>query len=251
MPDEDDELLDALGEEDSGEEPDGASLDEELDRLDPVPETLVLSTGTEVRILRLGTRQLFRLLRIITHGAGPNLMQAGIDFRDDPEVFAGKFMALVLFSIPDAEEEAIAFLQSICEPVGLSGKKPREMSDKERAAELSMWTELGDDLVNPPPEDTLDIVETVVRREAPELAALGKRLRGFLQLAQKAGQLRPGSPDTPAPESQVPSPGPSTSSPASTDGATSRSSTSRSAGSGRSPRLSGSASGRRSAAGVR
>jgi hypothetical protein len=242
------ELLGALGEEQPA---DGASLDEELDRLDPVPEILTLSTGTEVRILRLGTRQLFRLLRIITHGAGPNLMQTGIDFRDEPEVFAGKFMGLVLFSIPDAEEEAISFLQSICEPVGLSGKKPRDLSEKERAAEIALWTELSDDLSNPPPEDTLDIVETVVRREAPELAALGKRLRGFLQLAQKTGQLRQGAPASPEPGSQAVSPARSTSSPASTDGATSRSSASRSAGSGRSPRQSGSASGRRSAAAAR
>lgn len=240
------ELLGALG-----DEPDDASLDDELDRLDPVPETLILSTGTEIHLLRLGTRQLFRLLRIITHGAGPNLMQTGIDFRDDPEVFAGKLMALVLFSIPDAEEEAIGFLQSVCEPAGLSGKKPRDMTKQEREDELALWQELADDLVNPPPEDTLDIVEAVVRREAPELSALGKRLRGLLQLAQKTGQLRPGSPATPAPESQVPSPAPSTSSPASTGGATGKSSTSRSAGSGRSPRPSEPASGRRSAAGVR
>lgn len=249
MADNDAELLEALGED----PPDGEPGEFELDSLDPIPETVTLSSGLEVHLLRIGTRQMFRLLRIITHGAGPNLMNIQIDFRDNPEVFASKFIALVLFSLPDADQEALDFIQSVCEPVGLVDKRPRDLNEKDREHNIALWTEVNEALWNPPPMDTLDIIEAVLRREAPEFQALGKRLRGFLVMAQKLGQLKPGgSPSSQdGPERSDRSREPSTSSPVSTAGRTNGSSASRSAGSGRSPRPSGGASGRRSGSAAR
>jgi hypothetical protein len=41
----------------------------ELDRLDPQPVLCKMSTGFELEIVRMRTRQFFRLLRVLTHGA--------------------------------------------------------------------------------------------------------------------------------------------------------------------------------------
>lgn len=237
---EDDELVSALEQDEN-----------ELDRLDPVPEIVTLKSGIEVRVLDLRTRQLFKLLRIITHGAGQALMQSGLDFGDDAGVFMQKLVTLVVFSIPDAEQEAIEFLQSMLEPVGLCDKPPRDLTDKERQHNLDLWTELNQETWNPDPEDTLDLIENFVRREAKDIQALGKRVRRFLDLASKTGQLkdRSGRPsqDVKLPES---SPASSTSSRTSTAGRTRKSSTSPSGGSARSSRPSRAGTGKKNAAAV-
>lgn len=236
---EDSDLVDAL---------DAADDENDIDRIDPPPEVIKLKCGLEVRLLDLRTRQLFALLRIITHGAGTALTGAGIDFSDKPEIFLQKLLSVVLFSIPDAAQEAIDFLQSMVEPVDLIDKMPRDLSEKEREHNISAWTEVNRELWNPDPEDTLDIIEAVVKREADDLQALGKRIRRFLELAAKTGQLKPGAGGRQDQNSQASSPGSSTSSAASTGGRTRRSSTSRSAGSVTSSRPSRRASGKKSAA---
>lgn len=225
----------------------------EVDRLDPDPEILTLKCGIEVRLLPLRTRQLFKLMRIITHGAGNTLMNTGLalDFNDEPEDFMRKLVTIVMFSIPDAEQEAIDFLQACVEPVGLVDKLPRDMTKAERETNIGLWTELNTELFNPDPLDTLDIVEHIVKSESSDLQALGKRIRQFLELAQRTGQLRSGASSEQTPGSSESSPGRSTSSAASTAGKTRASSTSPSAASGRSSRSSRSASGRRSGAAAR
>ena len=92
----------------------------ELDRLDPQPVLCKMSTGFELEIVRMRTRQFFRLLRVLTHGAGPALMQTGLDFKADGAEFASKLLVLVVMSIPDAESEAIQFLTSMCRPAGVT-----------------------------------------------------------------------------------------------------------------------------------
>src|ERR1700744_3572830 len=123
---EDQDLVDAL---DDGPEPEDD--DNELDRIDPEPASITLECGIEVHVLPLRTRQLFKMLKIITHGAGQALQNAGLDFGDEPAVFMQKMLSVVLFSIPDSEQETIEFLQSMIEPVGLSNKQPRDMSKAE------------------------------------------------------------------------------------------------------------------------
>jgi hypothetical protein len=226
----------------------------DIDRIDPVPDTLTLKCGIEVHVLDMRTRQLFKLLRIITHGAGTAFMQAGLDFNEDPAEFMKKLVTLVLFSIPDAEQETIDFLQSMLEPVGLCAKAPRDMSAKEREGNLALWTELNQELWNPDPEDTICLVENFVRRESSDMQALGKRLSQFLQLAAKTGQLKDKSGDArPSQDLKLPesSPASSTSSQPSTGGRTKPSSTSPSNGSGKSSPRSRQGTGRRSAAAAR
>jgi hypothetical protein len=243
MPDvEDDELLAAV--QDDG--------DNDIDRIDPVSDTITLAAGIEVHVLPLRTRELFKMLRIITHGAGQTLMNSGLDFKEESSVFLQKLLGIILFSIPDAENETVAFLQAMVEPADLVDKPVRDLSKAEREANIASWTALNMEMYNPDPSDTIDIIENVVRRESTDIQSLGKRLMSFLSVAAKTGQLKAesnggGKPlqDLNLPES---SPASSTSSQVSTGGATSGSSTSPSAVSGTSSRRSRPASGRKSAA---
>jgi len=216
-----------------------ADDDSELDRLDPQPATLKLSTGLQVDLVRLRTRQFFRLLRVLTHGAGPAMMRAGLDFKAGAEQFTAQLLTLVVMSIPDAEQEAVAFLQSMLKPSGLAeGRKLTKQQDEDNEA---LWERFNTDLFNPELEDLIDLIEAIVRQEAPELQALGKRLQQMMKMFQATGQDKEeAEPEASQQDlaSSGSSPPRSTSSPASTDGETSASSTSRSAGSGRSSRRS-------------
>jgi len=207
--------------------------DSELDRLDPQPETCKLSTGLEVDIVRMRTRQFFRLLRVLTHGAGPALTQAQLNFSGDAADFAQKLLTLVVISIPDAENEAVQFLASMCRPSGVVDKPSSQLTKQEAAENTALWDRFNEDLHNPELEDTIDLIEIIVRQEAPELQALGKKLQRVFKLFQATGQDRePAEPEKPVQE--LSSPGRSrrrsTSSATSTDGPTSTSSTSTSAG---------------------
>jgi hypothetical protein len=211
----------------------------ELDRLDPQPVEHKLTTGLAVEIVRLRTRQFFRLLRVLTHGAGPAMVQAGLDFRAGAEQFTSQLLVLVAMSIPDAEQEAIGFLQAMCKPAGLAEGSDAKLTRQQKADNEALWEQFNTDLFNPELDDLIDLIELIVRQEAPELQALGKKLQSMMALFQKTGQDKePGEPD-PSPaemasqESSLP---PSTSSAASTGGRTKPSTTSRSAGSGRSSR---------------
>jgi hypothetical protein len=216
-----------------------ADDESELDRLDPQPVTAKLTTGLEVDLVRLRTRQFFRLLRVLTHGAGPAMMKAGLDFKAGAEQFTGQLLVLVAMSIPDAEQEAIAFLQSMCRPSGLTDKPESQLTRQQREDNETLWARFNTDLFNPELDDLLDLIEAIVRQEAPELQALGKRLQVMMKMFQATGQDKePGEkePDPREVASPASSPSPSTSSPASTAGRMSTSSGSRSAGSARSPK---------------
>lgn len=210
----------------------------DLDALDPVPEQVKLTTGTFVQLENLRTRQFFKFLRIITHGAMPALVNGqALQFDGDSSDFAARLLVLTLTSVPDAEDEAIEFIRSMCKPVGLIEGRRLNKQDMERNAEL--WAAVDNDLDNPELDDLLTIVEAIVKRESADIQALGKRLTAMFKLAEKTGQVPESLSQTlTASTSSEDSPEPSTSSPASTDGLTLISSTSRSAGSGRSSRRS-------------
>ena len=210
----------------------------ELDVLDPVPEQVKLTSGTTVILERLRARQFFKLLRILTHGALP-LVADGSLFRLDPDldgaVFLQRLLSVVLLAIPDAEDETIDFLRAMVKPVGLIERPGLSKADFTRNNALR--DQLTVELDNPELEDLVNLVEAIVRREAEDIQALGKRLVSMFNLAKKTGQIpgvEPNSPNLTSPTGtfSADSPEPSTSSPASTDGATSTSSTSPSDASG-------------------
>lgn len=217
--------------------PDDAAPESELDRLDPQTVLCEFTTGFTVEVVRMRTRQFFRLLRILTHGAGPAMMQAGLNFNAEGREFVTQLLTLVVMSIPDAETEAVQFLASMCKPAGLIEREGATLNKQESEANAELWKRHGEELHNPDLEDTIDLIELIIRQEAPELQALGKKLEKTFRLFQRTGQDKDKKEPEASPEelaSQVPSPSPSTSSATSTAGQTSTSSTSRSAGSGRS-----------------
>ena len=123
------------------------------------------------------------------------------------------------------QEQTMAFLASMVRPVGLepdNGNKAAAMRNDTR------WNEVEAAMVNPSMDDTLGIVEMIIRRESKDLAALGKRLVSMLETATKTGQQNATSPKVTKAStrkaSSDPLPEPSTSSLPNTDGTTSESS---------------------------
>lgn len=157
---------------------------DELERLDPTPLKLVLESGTEFDLEPLKLRQFLRLLRIVTRGAADVLDSAELDF-NDPQAFMQTFLGMVLFSIPEAEEETVDFIKSVVRPANLTG---------EAKADLLLVRSLADELDNPELEDTITIVQALIERESEDLRALGKRLAGMLRTAEKLGATKPAAP---------------------------------------------------------
>jgi len=212
--------------------------DDETARLDPPPsEPLKLSSGLLIRTVPMRTRQVFRLMRVLTHGAGGALVAGALDFNAKPEEFIGKLAAIAMMAIPDAEDETIQFLASMCEPAAITKPVPGgELSEKQREANDALFKEMNRELFNPDPIDTVDIIERIIRTEGADLQALGKRLSRMAQVFLKTGQDKekveevplPGPQELseqapPEPSLSAPSPPSSTPSAPSTDGPTSTS----------------------------
>jgi hypothetical protein len=150
-------------------------------------QTVTLSTGLEINILPLKARQFFKLLRIVTHGAGGMIFNLNLSSSDTPEEFGAKLLAVIGFAIPDAEDEVIEFILSIVKPA--KEKSGRSLSKSELAENKKLDEELRTELFNPELEDLVTIVEAIVQRESEDLQALGKRLMAMFTLAQKTGQV--------------------------------------------------------------
>lgn len=150
---------------------------DEIDRLDPQPTEMRLLSGLEFDLEPLRLRQFLRLLRIVSRGAADVLDSTSLDF-ENPQAFVQTFLGLVLFSIPEAEEETIEFLKSIIKVRNETGNP-----DKDSIT----YGELLSALDNPELEDTLTIVQALIEREAEDIRALGKRLGAMFKVAQKMG----------------------------------------------------------------
>lgn len=185
-----------------GEQPDERH---EIDVLDPPPDTVTLENGMILRIKPLKARQFFKLLRIITHGGAQMLTRLQWTSLEDPDAFATQLVAVIVFAIPEAEQETIDFIISMIE------------FPEDEKLHGAIFAEISE----PEIEDLFTIIENIVQREKGDLVALGKRLAKLWKVADKTGQIR--SQTTASSEDGQ---GPSTSSAASTDGTTTESSTS-------------------------
>lgn len=165
----------------------------EFDRIAPETKIVQLSGDVSVEILPLKTRQFFKLARIITHG-GMNVLDSFLKNAGSPDDdgFAEQLVALVLFAIPEAGDEAIEFIQSMCAPTGLTGDTKK---DRER------WKEYSLVMSNPSLDDTLTILEVILRTEGPELRALGNRLAVAVK---SMSSLQDKNEPTPQPETTQP-----------------------------------------------
>jgi hypothetical protein len=195
----------------------------EMDALDPQARFLTLEDGMEVEVVPLKTRQLFRMLRILTHSAGGRLLD--FNFNLSAEDFTERLVVLFALSIPDAEDETIEFLRSMVQPAGLmgKGKSDRQLNKQEREHNDAAWAKVNAVMFNPDPMDTMSLIEAIVRLESPHLQSLGKALAAMLPTALRAelsGRTPPTSSESQGESSSESSAGPTTSSPASTGGRT-------------------------------
>lgn len=148
--------------------------------LDEPAGPLTLSTGLEVEIRPLKLREFLKLLKIMTRGGASVMSGITFDF-DNPQNFTQDLLALILFAVPEAEDEVAEFLEAICKPTGLTGD-PKKDQEK--------FTLLVETFDNPELEDALDVLTLLVRTEGRDLASLGKRLRAMLNVAQKMGATK-------------------------------------------------------------
>jgi hypothetical protein len=217
----------------------------ELEALDPVQPVITLTTGWKVEVQRLRTRQFFRLLKVLTQGAHPEMLR-GLNFEgQEGAEFTSQLLMLLLFSIPEAEQAAIEFVQSMVAPDPAVLVKRPKLSEAEAEANALAWGRHAQEVFNPELDDTVSIIEKIIELEAPHIQALGKRVGQMLAMARKTGQLARTSPEEPPGQEELTSQGSSaasqprsTSSAPSTDGQTSGSGTSPSPDSGKSPRRS-------------
>lgn len=150
-------------------------------------EVVSLESGTQVRLLPLKARQFFKLLRIVTHGASGLLLNVKFSGDDTPEEFGAKLAAVLGMAIPDAAEEVFDFLLSMVEPVEF--KTGRKLTKEEKDKNEKLNEDLFYELDNPELEDVVTLLEAIVKREAEDLQALGKRLMSLFNLANKTGQI--------------------------------------------------------------
>jgi len=156
-----------------------ASVDvpQDVEALSPEPDQLTLESGFVVRVEPLKTRGMFKLLKIITRGAGPILMQMPLDF-NDTEAFVQQLLAVTLMAVPEAEDEAIQFLQAMVQPAEYN---PDAKSKADQQKNKELFERLVEELDDPNPLDTLNIITTIVTNEAENIGALGKQLAAALK----------------------------------------------------------------------
>jgi hypothetical protein len=150
----------------------------DVEALSPNPDTVTLESGFVVRVERLKTRGMFKLLKVVTRGAGPILMQMPLDF-NDTEAFIQQFIAIVIMAIPEAEDEAVDFIRSMVVPAEYDEDAK---SKSAQAKNEKLFERLYRELQDPEPGDTLDIITKIIENEGPHIAALGKRLAATLKV---------------------------------------------------------------------
>lgn len=154
---------------------------EELNEIEALLSTpngpFELSTGTAVVIRQMNLREFLRLLKIISRGAGASVAGLSLDF-DNPDQFVQTLLAMILFAVPEAENETVDFIQSMVEPANLV--RDSKLALEQRRALL-------EELNNPDLEDMINILGVIVASEGKDLQKLGKRLRAMFSVASKMG----------------------------------------------------------------
>lgn len=160
------------------------TVNEDIDAISSEPTPLTLESGFPIRVLRIRTRATMSLLKILTRGAGEALMTLRMPGEDvSQEEFTAQLLGAVLFSIPEAEDETIAFVNRVVEPGNLIDKPRLTPGDIEWNQE--QWDLLQAELQDPSYEDLVTIVSEIVKLEGPHVMALGKRLAALFPTAKK------------------------------------------------------------------
>lgn len=170
-----------VDETDDAVEPETEKKNLDVDALSPDSEFVTLTTGTDVRVVRLRTRETLKFLKILITGGGSLLGSVNwSSAKDDQEAFVGQLLALFIAAIPNAEDEVIEFIQAMVLPVDYI-ERPR--TKEQRKANDELLSELFEELENPEFEDTINIVTRIIKNEAGDIAGLGKRLGAMIPMA--------------------------------------------------------------------
>lgn len=152
-------------------------LPADVDALSPSPDLITLESGFVVNVERLRTRGMFKLLKIVTRGAGPIVMQMKLDF-EDSEAFVAQLLALIMMAVPEAEDEAIEFVRFMVTP---SEYKEKAASKAEIEKNKELFEILADELDDPALTDMITIISKIIENEAQDIQALGKQLSALLK----------------------------------------------------------------------
>lgn len=159
------------------------TVNEDIDTIAADPALVTLESGSQILVQRLKTRQLMRLMKVLTRGAGEAITSLSFGEETSTEEFTGNLIGAVILSIPEAENETIDFIQSMVLPVGII-ERPRTKPEIE--VNEGLLTALAEELANPELDDLVTIVEHIVTTEAPHMLALGKRLAVLFKMQTKS-----------------------------------------------------------------
>lgn len=159
----------------------------ESDALDPSTRVLTFEDGSQVKVLDIRLRALMKCLKIITRGAGPLLFDPRMQLTGTSTEIAVKFMTILGFAVPEAEDEAIEFILSVIEPVGLV--KGRKLTNQEKENNSRLLEELVTEWDDPDPLKAITVLEAVVHAEKEDLAGLVKKLMTMFKMGKKTGLI--------------------------------------------------------------
>lgn len=177
----------------------------ELDIFDPENKEVTLQSGFKIEIVPIKTRQLFRLIRILTQGISASAgdvnlaelfqSEAGEDQESVDAEQASRLVGFLVYSIPEAEDETVDFLESMAKPVGLI--ETQKLSKADSKFNEDLWAEYSIQMFNPDIDDLVSMLEIIIVNELPHLKSLGKRIQRTIALMSKTGQDLSGSKDSP------------------------------------------------------
>jgi len=150
---------------------------DELEALMPDGASITVA-GVECRVRRIRTRELLRLIRIMTEGLGGRLALLDFGSAESDEDLASKVVAALVSAIPYAEDELIGFVQTVVEP---------------RSSDVSDVKLVASELQNPDVGTLVRVLTAVVEQEADEWVRLGKDVAAWWRTSMISARLRDGS----------------------------------------------------------
>ena len=139
----------------------------DLEVILPEPGKVTID-GVECTVRHLKAREFFMLMRVLTQGVGPNLMQIRFQGKTDEDM-AGMVTGILLMAIPEALDDFMDLVQHLVEPVDVANRS------KVKAA-----------LENPEIEELLPIVDALILNEKDNFAALLGKGRAYLARWQES-----------------------------------------------------------------
>ena len=149
----------------------------------------------DVRLVlqKMDTRQFLRMLAILTSSVGPALVRElmGAQNKTEQETrdWSVRLLTLLIMAFPESEQKTFEFLGSMFLPDGYKDVPFSQLTEEELTRNKKLMDAFNAILWNPPLEDTLVMVEAIVRSEARDIVGLGNRIARMFRFAVASGQL--------------------------------------------------------------